>query len=125
MSSKLTELAQLRATALETKGLIGDVAAAAAADIEAAMPRRRTVALSAAGWTGTAAPYTQTVEVTGVRADEAGQMVQIVPAAASRDAWDAAGVQCTAQGAGMLTLSAQNKPGGNLNLYVILQEVAG
>jgi len=123
--SKLTELAHLRDTALEAKGLIGDVAEAAAADIEAAMPQRRTMTLSAAGWTGSAAPYTQTVEVAGVRADEAGQLVQIVPAGASRTIWDTAGVQCTAQGAGKLTFSARAKPGGDLIVYAILQEVAG
>lgn len=123
----LTTLGHLRDAALAARGLIGTVASAAAdaiAEVAAGLPRRRSVTLTAAGWTGSG-PYTKSVAVAGVRADEAGQLVQVVPASASREAWEAAGVKCTGQGAGTLAFSAQEKPSGNISVYVILQEVQG
>ena len=125
MSDKITNLGHLRETALEAKGLIAEVALAAAEDIEAAMPQSRTVNLPTTGWKGDAVPYSQTVDVAGVLADEAAQLVQIVPTAESMDAWAAAGVRCTAQAAGKLTFTAKAKPDGNLKIFVVLQEVAG
>ena len=138
----LPNLGHLRETALAAQGLIAEVALAAAEDIEAAMPQSRIVTLPVTGWTGTAAgavadrpqgsegaaqaaPYSQTVDVAGILADEGAQMVQIVPAAASMDAWEAAGVRCTAQAAGKLTFAAKEKPGGSLKIFVVLQEVVG
>ena len=88
-------------------------------------PTGRTITLTADSWAGTAAPYSQTVSVAGVLADEAAQLVQIVPAADSMDAWEAAVVRCTAQTAGKLTFTAKGKPGGDLKIFVVLQEVAG
>ncbi len=128
MKKDLTNLGHLRQTALEARGLIAEVAGAAAEAIDevaAGLPLRRSATLTAAGWTGSAAPYSQTVAVAGVRADEAGQLVWPVPAAAGRALWVEAGVQCTAQGAGSLTFTAQAKPGAAIQLYVILQEVQG
>lgn len=128
MKNDLTNLAHLRQTALAAQGLMAEVAGAAAEAIEevaAGLPVQRSVTLTAAGWTGSAAPYAQTAAVAGVRADEAGQLVQVVPASASLEAWEAAGVKCTGQGAGTLAFSAQEKPGGNILVYVILQEVQG
>lgn len=125
MSNKMTSLDQLRQTALACQGLAADVAGAAAdaiAEVAEALPVRRIVTLTAAGWAGSG-PYTQTAAVAGVRADEAGQLVQVAPASASRGVWREAGVECTAQGAGKLTFQAAEKPGGNISVYVILQEV--
>lgn len=121
----LPKLGHLRQAALAAKGLIAEVALAAAEDIEAAMPQSRTVTLPTTGWTGSTVPYSQTVSVSGVLADEAAQLVQIVPAADSMDAWEAAGAKCTAQAAGKLTFTAKEKPGGSLKIFVVLQEVAG
>ena len=90
-----------------------------------AKPTGRSVTLTADNWTGTAAPYSQTVAVPGVLADEAVQLVQIVPTADSMDVWKAAGVMCTAQAVGKLTFTAEEKPGGSLKIFVVLQEVAG
>lgn len=121
----LPTLGHLRETALAANGLIAEVALAAAEDIEATMPQSRTVTLPATAWTGTAAPYSQTVNVAGVLAEEGAQLVQIVPAAAGMDAWETAGVRCTAQAAGKLTFTAKSKPGGSLKIFVVLQEVVG
>ena len=127
MSNKLTSVAQLRQAALAAQGLTAEVAGAAAeaiAEVAAGLPVGRSVTLAAASWTGSG-PYTQTAAVAGVRADEAGQLVQVVPAAGSMDAWEAAGVRCTAQGAGTLTFQAQEKPAAGISIFVILQEVQG
>lgn len=126
MNNKMTSVDQLRQTALACQGLAAEVAGAAAdavAEVAAGLPVRRSVTLTAAGWAGSG-PYTQTVSVAGVRADEAGQMIQAVPASVSREAWNAAGVQCTGQGAGTLTFTAAEKPGGSIQIFVILQEVS-
>lgn len=125
MSNKMTSVDQLRQTVLACQGLAAEVAGAAAdaiAEVADALPVRRSVMLTAAGWTGSG-PYTQTAAVAGVRADEARQLVQVAPAAASQGTWNAAGVQCTGQGAGSLAFEALEKPGGNIAVFVILQEV--
>ena len=127
MSNKMTSVDQLRQAALAAQGLTAEVAGAAAdaiAEVAEGLPVRRSVTLTAAGWAGSG-PYTQTVTVAGVRADEAGQLVQAVPASASRAAWQEAGVLCTGQGAETLAFEAQEKPGGDISVYVILQEVQG
>ena len=124
----LPNLEHLRMAALASTGLMAEFARAAAQDIEELLellPVRREATLPASAWAGSAAPYTQTVSVEGVRADEAGQLVQIVPRTAGREAWDAAGVRCTAQGAGKLTFSAQEKPSGNISVFVLLQAFGG
>ena len=123
----LPNLGHLREAALAARGLIGAVAGAAAdaiAEVAAGLPVRRSVTLTAAGWAGSG-PYTQTAAVEGVRADEAGQLVQVVPASASLEAWEAAGVKCTGQGAGTLAFSAQEMPTADISIFVILQEVKG
>lgn len=128
MSNKMTSVEQLRQTALACQGLAAEVAGAAAdaiAEVAEGLPVRRSATLTAAGWAGSAAPYTQTAAVAGVRADEAGQLVQTVPASASREAWNAAGVQCTGQGAGSLAFEALENPGTDISVYVVLQEVQG
>lgn len=122
MSSKLTSVAQLRQALAKALGLIGETAEAAAQAVEAVTPLARPVELTAAGWTGSG-PYTQTAAVTGVLADEGAQLVQIAPAAASREAWKEAGAECIGQGNGSLTFTAQVKPAGSIRLFVILQEV--
>lgn len=122
MSDKITNLAQLRAAALEARGMIGQVASAAAEAIEEVMPAAQAVTLAVTGWTG-GGPYSQTADVPGVLADEGAQLVQIVPASASRETWRDAGVECTGQGDGTLAFTAQEKPGGSLKIFVVLQEV--
>lgn len=127
MKTDLTNLDQLRQTALAAQGLTAEVAGAAAdaiGEVAAGLPVRRSATLTAAGWTGSG-PYSQTVAVEGVRADEAGQLVQPVPASASRTAWRDAGVECAGQGNGSLTFTAQERPEGDIPVYVILQALGG
>lgn len=121
----LLNLGHLRQAAMRARGLIGKVASAAAEAIEAVTPRARAVTLPVTGWTGTAAPYSQTAAVPGVLADEGAQLVQIAPSSASRKAWKEAGAECSGQGAGTLTFTAQEKPAESIRIFVILQEVAG
>lgn len=73
--------------------------------------------LSASGWTGSAAPYTQVVSVAGVTADN----VAIVSAAAGSFAgYSECGVHCTAQAAGKLTFAADSKPDSRLTANVVI-----
>ena len=128
MKYDLTSLDQLRQTALGARDRSAKVAAVAlkaVEDVVDLLPIRREAVLAAGSWAGTAAPFTQTVAVAGVRADEAGQRVEVVPKTASLAAWDAAGVRCTVQAAGALAFTAKVKPAANINIFVVLQEVLG
>lgn len=79
-----------------------------------------TAVLHAAAWTGTAAPYTQIVSVSGVTANNA---VTPSPAPASWEAAGQAGVHCTAQAAGSLTFTCSTIPTVDLTYNVLIQEV--
>ena len=99
-----------------------DVGAASAADVEAAKPLRRTVTLSASGWSSD----TQTVTVSGVLADETAQLITLVPAFASQTAYYDAGIIGTGQAANSITFTAKNgAPTSNLTVYVTIQELQG
>lgn len=99
-----------------------DVGAASAADVEAAKPLRRTVTLSASGWSSD----TQTVTVSGVLADETAQLITPVPALASQEAYYDAGIIGSGQATNSLTFTARNStPTSNLTVYVIIQAVQG
>ena len=76
----------------------------------------RSVTLAAANWSNSS----QTVTVTGVSATETDQLIQPVPASASRSAYQAAGVQATAQAADSLTFSCTETPSSDLTVYVCL-----
>ena len=76
----------------------------------------RSVALAAANWSNS----TQTVTVTGVSATETDQLIQPVPASASRSAYQAAGIQATAQAADSLTFTCTETPSSDLTVYVVL-----
>lgn len=125
MTNDLIKFSQLRTAAEKTNELIGQVAGAAADAIEeirSHLPMVSSATLVAANWIGSG-PYTQTISVSGVRADEAGQIVQPVPASVSQDAWETAGIKCTEQGNGTLLFSARKQPDTDVSIFVILQEV--
>ena len=79
----------------------------------------RQITLAAANWSNS----TQTVTVTGVSATETDQLIQPVPASASRSAYQAAGVQATAQAANSLTFTCTETPSSDLTVYVCLTEL--
>ena len=72
--------------------------------------------LTSAGWTGAAAPYTQTVSVPGATA---GNSVLVSPAPGSRADYAAAGCYCSAQAVGTLTFACAVKPTGALTVNVL------
>lgn len=93
-------------------------------DVVDYIPMSRTITLTASGWTGTSAPYTQTVTVSGVLADEAQQLIQPIPKLSSQAAYMEAGVYASGQAANSLTFSCSKKPTVDLTVYVVIQGVA-
>ena len=81
---------------------------------------KRTVTLAAANWSSNE----QTVTVQGISADESTQMIQPVPASASREAYEDANVLATAQAANALTFSCDTTPTVDLTVYVVITEVS-
>lgn len=72
-----------------------------------------TVTLAVASWSSNA----QTVSAAGVTADNT---VIVAPAAASQEAYTAAGVKCTAQAAGTLTFGCEETPKEALTVNVVI-----
>ena len=83
----------------------------------------RTVTLAVASWDASA--KTQTVAVTGVSAKETDQLIIPTPALASRAAYQAAGIQATAQGANTVTFTAETVPTVALTVYVTIIPLGG
>ena len=79
------------------------------------------ITLSATKWDSSA--KTQTVTVTGVKADETAQLITPVPALASQAAYNEAGILCTAQAENSLTFTAETIPATNLTVYVVVQTI--
>ena len=77
----------------------------------------KSVNLTAAGWTGSSAPFTRTVTLGGVTADN---VVIVSPAYAAQAEYYAAGVGASAQGAGTLTFTAQKKPSTAMLVNVLI-----
>lgn len=77
---------------------------------------RRTVTLSSSGWSNST-PYTQTVSVTGVMADNT---VQVAPDPASIEDYSKALVRATAQASNSLTFTASKKPTSALTVGVLI-----
>ena len=100
---------------------VGFDSAGNAVPASAPMPKAHKAILTAAGWSSSA--KTQTITVTGVLADEAKQLIMPMPASASQDAYAAAGIACTAQGANSLTFRCQTVPTADITVYVAVQEV--
>lgn len=79
----------------------------------------KTVTLNASGWSN----KTLSVTVSGVKADETKQVIQPIPAAASKAEYISSGVTATAQAANSLTFTCKKQPTSNLTVYVIITEV--
>ena len=76
------------------------------------------VTLPVASWAGSAAPYTQTVTVNGILADETAQAIWPSPALSSATAWGEAQIMATGQAANAMTFSAKKKPTGAITVHV-------
>lgn len=87
---------------------------------KAGLPILQTITLDDTAWTDGGM---QTVEVAGVLPDETLQLISCAPAAASRAAWDSAGVQCVGQGDGTLLFSCLTVPEAAIEVLVTTQEV--
>lgn len=86
----------------------------------AVIPTLHSVTLNSASWVESV----QVVAVEGVLADETAQKITVAPASVSRAAYNEAGIQCTAQGNGTLTFTADEAPSASLTVYVTIEEVA-
>lgn len=84
----------------------------------------RTVTLGVAAWTGAEAPFTQTVTVNGVLADETKQAIHVSPSAGYGTMYGRAGIECTAQGENSLTFSCEAAPENNITVNIVIQEAA-
>lgn len=105
------------------KGLGDGSVAAATPGVDYASPAiLRTVTLSAAAWTGTEAPFTQTVTVNDVLADETKQAIHVSPSAGYGTMYGSAGIECTAQGENSLTFSCETAPENDITVNIAIQE---
>ncbi len=86
--------------------------------IGAAATANATVVLTAAGWTGDAAPFTQTASVAGAAASHCD--VIVAPAAADREAYADYGLACAGQGSGTLTFCCEEKPIMDISVHALL-----
>ena len=98
-----------------------DNQAANKAYVDSLKPDRKTVTLSAYGWSGNS----QTIIVNGVITDTSAQDIDISCAdRASADAWAAGGVWCSnPTQANRLTFTCTTPPTANINLNIRLWEV--
>ncbi len=87
------------------------------------IPKYVKITLTASGWN--ASDKTQKVTVNGVLADETKQLIMPMPAMASQNDYAAAGIACTLQEANALTFKCQTVPTEDIEVYVVIQEVAG
>lgn len=97
------------------------VATSVSNELSETMPYAVPVTLTAGGWQNN----TQTVTVSGVLADENAQLIQPVPYLSSRAAYNAAGIEATAQGANSLTFTCTTAPSVSLSVYVVITPLAG
>lgn len=105
-----------------TPGYVDTTAAAkAAAAAKLAKPKATKVTLTVAGWNATS--KTQTATVTGILSDESKQLILPMPASTSLEAYSAAGIQATGQGANSLTFTCQTVPTAAIDVWVSVQEV--
>ena len=84
-------------------------------------PVYKEITLSASAWNSSA--KTQTITVSGVRADETKQLITPTPALASQAAYYEAVILCTGQSSDKLTFTAKKIPTDDLTVYVTIQEV--
>lgn len=105
----------MRSAVYDPQGMARDVFAYA----DGLLPVVHALTLTAEGWTGEAAPYRQTVDLPGVLADPAAQVIYIQPS--DRALWVGNGLECTGQGVETLTFEANEKPEEAIALLASVQ----
>lgn len=85
------------------------------------VPTACKVKLTVAGWNSSA--KTQSVTIDGVSADEASQFLLPLPTAASKSAYDDAGIQMTGQAANSVTFTCDTVPTAAIEVWVVIQSV--
>lgn len=105
---------------LKGNGSGGLVAASAGTDY-ATPPVAHKVTLTASGWNSST--KTQSVTISGVSADEASQLLLPMPTAASKSAYDDAGIQMTGQAANSVTFTCDTVPTAAIEVWVVIQSV--
>ena len=105
---------------LKGNGSGGVVAAEKDTDY-ASPPTACKVKLTVAGWNSST--KTQSVTISGVSADEASQLLLPMPTAASKSAYDEAGIQMTGQAANSVTFTCDTVPTAAIEVWVVIQSV--
>lgn len=85
---------------------------------------RHTVTLLSSGWVDSGSESTQTIDVEGILADEAVQLITILPSNASKSIYDTCSVYASTQSTDSLTFTCSEVPTSDLTVYVLIQEVA-
>lgn len=85
------------------------------------VPTACKVKLTVAGWNSST--KTQSVTISGVSADEASQLLLPMPTAASKSAYDEAGIQMTGQAANSVTFTCDTVPTSAIEVWVVIQSV--
>ena len=99
----------------------GGLAAAEKDTDYASPPTACKVKLTVAGWNSST--KTQSVTISGVSADEASQLLLPMPTAASKSAYDDAGIQMTGQAANSVTFTCDTVPTAAIEVWVVIQSV--
>lgn len=84
-------------------------------------PKRVSVTLTSSDWD--TSKKTQTVTVMGVSADESAQVIQPIPALASRDGYNTFGIRAISQAKNSVTFAAGIIPASDLSVYIVITEV--
>lgn len=85
------------------------------------VPTACKVKLTVAGWNSST--KIQSVTISGVSADEASQLLLPMPTAASKSAYDDAGIQMTGQAANSVTFTCDTVPTAAIEVWVVIQSV--
>lgn len=86
---------------------------------DAARPKSVLVTLSATKWSNNS----QTVNVSGILADESKQQIIPIPKNTSMAAYREAGILCTKQAANSLTFTCSSVPSVNITIFISIQNV--
>lgn len=92
--------------------------------VDSKMPKATLVSLDIWYPVETGTGFYCNVSVTGILADESKQMIQPIPKTTSQSAYYAAGIMCTGQATNSLTFTCQTVPTEDLEVYVVIQELA-